>query len=81
MYLLAGFTDWCSYCRYGLTAVSELLSIVVTLKGLTLIHVPSGDLQAYKEAMKMFLSSLRWLSYTVFHFPLKSYSKNSKIIS
>lgn len=59
VYLLSGITDLCSDCRFGLTAVSELLSIVVSLKGLLSIHTSCGDVQAYKEAMKEFLSSVR----------------------
>lgn len=60
--LLAGFADLCPYCRYGLAAVSELLSTVVCLKGLTLIHMSNGGFQVYKEAMTEFLSSVRWWS-------------------
>lgn len=53
------FTVPCSCCRFGLAAVRELLSTVASLKGLMLIHTPCGDVQAYKEAMKEFLSSVR----------------------
>lgn len=59
LYLLSGMTVLCSDCRFGLTAVSELLSFVVSLKGLLFIHTPRGDVQAYKEALKEFLSSVR----------------------
>ncbi|XP_056903879.1 cilia- and flagella-associated protein 46 isoform X4 [Takifugu flavidus] len=48
------------FVLFGLTAVSELLSIVVSLKGLLSIHTPCGDVQAYKEAMKEFLSSVSY---------------------
>lgn len=53
------FAALCSCCRVGLAAVSELLSTAASLKGFTLIRTSHGDVQAYKAAMKEFLSSVR----------------------
>ncbi|XP_049456510.1 cilia- and flagella-associated protein 46 isoform X3 [Epinephelus fuscoguttatus] len=43
---------------YGLTAVNEMLSSAACLRGLSLVHESSGDLQTYREALKTLLCSV-----------------------
>ncbi|XP_008297596.1 tetratricopeptide repeat protein 40 [Stegastes partitus] len=43
---------------YGPTAVNEMLSSAACLRGLSLVHESSGNLHAYKEAMKVLLSGV-----------------------
>ncbi|KAM3606725.1 uncharacterized protein V6R79_022079 [Siganus canaliculatus] len=45
---------------HGVTAVHEMLSIVTCLRGLSLVHMSLGDLQTYREAMEMLLSSVSY---------------------
>ncbi|XP_070834007.1 cilia- and flagella-associated protein 46 [Chaetodon trifascialis] len=45
---------------YGLNAVNEMLSSAACLRGLSLVHESSGDLHAYREAMKVLLSSVSY---------------------
>ncbi|XP_030603277.1 cilia- and flagella-associated protein 46 isoform X2 [Archocentrus centrarchus] len=45
---------------YGPTAVNEMLSIATYLRGLSLVHESSGDLDSYREAMKVLLSSISY---------------------
>ncbi|KAG7229993.1 hypothetical protein INR49_009713 [Caranx melampygus] len=45
---------------YDLTAVNEMLASTACLRGLSLVHESNGELQAYKEAMKMLLSSVSY---------------------
>ncbi|XP_041867180.1 cilia- and flagella-associated protein 46 isoform X2 [Melanotaenia boesemani] len=46
------------YVLYGPTAVKEMLSRAACLRGLSLVHESSGDLDTYKEALNMLLSSV-----------------------
>lgn len=50
--------------RYDLAAVNEMLASAACLRGLSLVHESNGDLQTYKEAMKMLLSSVRCCSHS-----------------
>ncbi|XP_029962388.1 cilia- and flagella-associated protein 46 [Salarias fasciatus] len=43
---------------YSVTAVNELLSTAACLRGQSLVHESRGDLHAYREAMKVLLSSV-----------------------
>ncbi|KAI3362965.1 hypothetical protein L3Q82_011639 [Scortum barcoo] len=45
---------------YGPTAVNEMLSSATCLRGLSLVHESNGDLHAYREAMKVLLSSVSY---------------------
>ncbi|XP_047458245.1 cilia- and flagella-associated protein 46 isoform X2 [Mugil cephalus] len=50
---------------YGSAAINEMLSTAACLRGLSLIHESSGDLDAYREAMKMLLSSVSFAEKAV----------------
>ncbi|KAG7512173.1 cilia-and flagella-associated 46 isoform X1 [Solea senegalensis] len=43
-----------------LTVVNEMLSSAACLRGLSLVHKSNGDLQTYREAMNMHLSSVSY---------------------
>lgn len=49
-------------CRFGPTAVNEMLSIATCLRGLSLVCKSGGNLDSYREAMKALLSSVRYFT-------------------
>lgn len=49
---------------YGPTAVNEMLNTACSLRGLALVHKSGGELQDYREALKMFQASVRCLSFS-----------------
>ncbi|XP_039478106.1 cilia- and flagella-associated protein 46 isoform X2 [Oreochromis aureus] len=50
---------------YGPTAVNEMLSIAICLRGLSLVHESRGDLHSYREAMEVLLSSVSFAEKAV----------------